>query len=147
VDFDTEVKLTLYAMIARDARMPASQSIAFELAKPIADIESAFARLYSKRLLVLEPGSSAKIRMAPPFSGIETPFPVVVGDRRFYADCVWDALGVAAALHADAVVDATDGHTGERITLEVRDGKPLPRDCIAHFAVPAAHWWDDIIYT
>ena len=27
------------------------------------------------------------------------------------------------------------------------NGKPVPQDCAVHFAVPAAHWWDDIVYT
>jgi hypothetical protein len=31
--------------------------------------------------------------------------------------------------------------------LEVRDGRPVPRACAIHFAVPAAHWWDDIVHT
>jgi len=38
--------------------------------------------------------------MAPPFSGVETAFPAEVQGRRYYANCVWDALGVPAALGA-----------------------------------------------
>jgi hypothetical protein len=36
---------------------------------------------------------------------------------------------------------------GEPISLRVESGAPLPEPCLAHFAVPAAHWWDDIVYT
>jgi len=60
---------------------------------------------------------------------------------------VLPALGVAAALHDDADVATTCGDCGEAMSLEVRDGAPLPQDCAIHFAVPAAHWWDDIVYT
>jgi hypothetical protein len=56
-------------------------------------------------------------------------------------------VGVAAALHYDGVVRTTVGHTGEPMTLEVRNGAPVPIPCVIHFAVPMAHAWDDIIYT
>jgi hypothetical protein len=85
--------------------------------------------------------------MAPPFSGVPTPFLVHARGSDYYANCVWDALGVAAALHSDALIDASDGHTGEPMTLEVHNGKPVECQCVAHFAVPAAKWWEDVIFT
>jgi hypothetical protein len=56
-------------------------------------------------------------------------------------------LGIPAALQQDAAIEAADAHTGESMRLEVKDGKPIAYDCAVHFAVPAAKWWDDIIYT
>jgi hypothetical protein len=56
-------------------------------------------------------------------------------------------LGVPAALHADGVVEASDAHTGKPIKLEVSTDGPRPEPCVGHFAVPAAHWWDDIFFT
>jgi len=147
MDFDTAVKLKVYEMVARNAVMPDSADIAGELVEPREAIEASFKRLYAKRLLVLEPGSNAQIRMAPPFSGISTAFQVEVEGKSYYANCAWDAFGVAAALHADAAIHASDGLTGESIQLAVKDGEPVPAQAVAHFAVPAAHWWDDIIFT
>jgi hypothetical protein len=111
------------------------------------DVEAAFVRLHQKRLLVPEPSDPSRIRMAPPFSGIETLFLVNVGEHAYYANCVWDAFGIPAALHQDAVVEASDGHTGEPLTMEVRDGLPIPKPYAVHFALPAAKWWANIIYT
>src|SRR5260370_37908328 len=111
------------------------------------EVEPALERLEKKRLLVPDPGDPSRIRMAPPFSGVETPFRVKVQDKIYYANCVWDALGIAAALKADAIIEASDGQSGEPMMLEVRNGQPVPQSCVIHFAVPAAHWWDDIIYT
>jgi DNA-binding transcriptional MocR family regulator len=147
MDFDTAVKLNIYQTIAETTQAPTSADVARALDTSVEEVEAAFQRLHQKRLLVPEPGDPSRIRMAPPFSGIETPFPVKVRDKTYYANCVWDAFGVAAALHEDAVVDASDGHTGEPMILEVRDGKPVPRPCAIHFAVPAAKWWNDIVYT
>jgi hypothetical protein len=147
MDLDTTVKLNIYETIARTTHAPTAQEAAYALGIPLADVQAAFERLYQKRLLVLEPGDPSRIRMAPPFSGIETPFRVKVQDKLYYANCAWDALGIPGALHQDALVEATDGHSGEPITLEVKDGQPMPQPCVIHFAVPAARWWDDIIYT
>jgi hypothetical protein len=147
MDFDTQVKLNIYETIARTTRLPTALDVARALSAPLEKVENAFEGLHKKRLLVPEPGDPSQIRMAPPFSGVETPFRVRVGDKLYYANCAWDALGIPAALHQDAVVDASDGHSGEPIRLEVRDGQPVPQPCVIHFAVPAAHWWDDIIYT
>lgn len=147
MDFDTAVKLKLYEMVTRDAVMPDSADIAGELDEPVEAVEASFQRLYGKRLLVLEPGSDSQIRMAPPFSGVPTAFQVETGGKSYYANCAWDAFGVAAALHADAAIHASDGFTGDPMELAVKDGKPIPAEAIAHFAVPAAYWWDDIIFT
>ena len=147
MDFDTRVKLQIYTLISEQATAPTAGEVAAALSAPVEQVEEAFRNLAGKRLLVLEPGSSSRIRMAPPFSGIPTGFRVEVGARSYDANCVWDSLGVAAALGADAIIHAADGYTGEAIDLVVKDGQPEAQDCVAHFAVPAAHWWDDIVYT
>jgi hypothetical protein len=147
VDFDTTVKLNIYETIAATAQAPTAAEVARALGAAVDDVQAAFERLHQKRLLVPEPGDPARIRMAPPFSGVETPFRVQVGGRSYYANCAWDALGIPAALHRDALIHAADGYSGEPILLEVRDGKPVPQPCAIHFAVPAARWWADIVYT
>ena len=146
-DLDTTVKLAVYRITAESGAVPMSADIA--LATNIAedDVRAAFARLHAKRLLVPEPGNPSRIRMAPPFSGIPTAFPVEALGKRYYANCVWDAFGVAAALHADVIIPTSDGFSGEPLTLEVKSGAPIGQPSVAHFAVPAAHWWDDIVFT
>ena len=147
MDFDTAVKLNIYETIAATTNTPISAQVAVALNSTPAEVEAAFQRLYQKRLLVLEQGTSSHIRMAPPFSGIETPHVVKIGGKSYYANCAWDALGVAAALHHDADIESVCGDCGEPVSFQVRNGRPLPQDCVIHFAVPAARWWDDIIYT
>lgn len=147
MDFDTAVKLNIYETLAATTQPPTSGGIAAALRASARDVEAAFDRLHKKRLLVPEPGDPGRIRMAPPFSGVPSAFPVQVGERRYFANCVWDPLGIAAALHEDAVVEAADAHSGEPITLQVRGGQPVPQGCVIHFAVPAARWWEDIVYT
>jgi len=147
MDFDTAVKMTIYETIARTTQAPTSAEVAQALSTSPEAVAAALERLHQKRLLVPEPGDPSRIRMAPPFSGVETSFRVKVQDKVYYANCAWDALGIAAALQADALIEASDGYSGEPMLLEVRKGQPVPQSCVIHFAVPAAQWWDDILYT
>ncbi len=145
MDFETAVKLKIYETIAETAKAPTSLQVARALDATAEEVEAAFERLHQKRLLVPEPGDLSRIRMAPPFSGIETPFPVRARGNLYYANCAWDALGIPAALHEEAVIETKDANTGEPIRLEVKNGLPVPQACVIHFAVPAARWWEDII--
>ena len=147
IDFETTVKLNIYETIAETTWAPAAADVARALDALADRVEAAFAGLAEKRLLVLEPGTSSHIRMAPPFAGIETPFRVAVGGESYYANCAWDAFGVVAALKSNGDIESVDGHSGEPMRLQISNAQPVPVECVAHFAVPAAHWWRDIIYT
>jgi Alkylmercury lyase len=146
-DLDTEVKLALYEFIAETGRIPNSSELARKIDIDEKEILAAFQRLHAKRLLLPEPNDPTRIRMAPPFSGIPTAFPVEANGKKYFANCVWDAYGIAAALHCDAISRARDGQTGEPLTLEVKNGAPVLKPYLAHFAVPAAHWWDNLVFT
>lgn len=147
MDFDTSVKLHIYETIARTTRMPTSIDVALGIGSSMAEVEQAFLRLYEKRLLVLEPGSTSRIRMAPPFSGIETQHRVKVEDKIYFANCAWDAFGISAALKHDAYIESTCADCDQALKFQIDNGKPLPVEAVIHFAVPAARWWQDIIYT
>ena len=144
---DDTVKLEIYGRLAATGAAPTAQEVANALAIPPDEVSAAFDRLHQRRLLVPEPGDPSRVRMAPPFSGVATPFEVRSDGVLYHANCVWDALGIPAALHRDAVIDARDGQTGEPMALEVLNGAPVPRPCVIHFAVPPARWWADIVYT
>jgi DNA-binding transcriptional MocR family regulator len=147
MDFDTSAKLNIYETLAHTTRMPTSTEVASTMGSSVAEVERAFQSLYEKRLLVLEPGSISHIRMAPPFSGIETQHQVKIDGRVYFANCAWDAFGIAAALKRDADIESNCADCGEPLKFQIRDGIPLPQECVIHFAVPAAHWWRDIVYT
>ena len=146
-ELETSVKLAIYEMTAETGRVPDASEVSSKLDIGENEVLTAFGRLQSKRLLLPEPEDPTRIRMAPPFSGVPTSFPVQADGKLYYANCVWDDYGVAAALQCDAISRASDGHTGEPLTLEVKNGRPVLQPYVAHFAVPAAHWWDNLIFT
>jgi len=145
-DLDIRLKLFVYQTIAEDGRPPTRNRIAKALQLSLATIGDSLTRLRSKRLLALAP-DSGEIAMAPPFSAVPTPFQVHSDGKTFYANCVWDSYGIAAALHKDVVIETGCGCCGEPAWLKVTGGVPEPSNWVAHFAVPARHWWDDITFT
>jgi hypothetical protein len=60
---------------------------------------------------------------------------------------VWDAFGVVAAMGGSGVVETASGGTGSLLRIRVTDGSPEPVPCVFHYAVPAARWWQDIVFT
>ena len=87
------------------------------------------------------------IRMANPFSGIPTEHTFESAGIRYYANCAWDALGIPAALGRAGTVRSRCAHSGESLRLEVADEGPEACDWLFHSLVPAARWWDDIVFT
>ncbi|HEX5760424.1 MAG TPA: organomercurial lyase [Thermoanaerobaculia bacterium] len=143
---DPQVQLDIYRTTAESGRPPRAAEVAGRLGCDRGEVLAAFRRLNGRRLLALAP-ETGEVVMAPPFSAVPTPFLVRAGGRSYFANCVWDALGIAAALHQDADVEASCACCGEPMALRVRGGAPEPEPCVAHFAVPAKQWWDDITYT
>ena len=96
--------------------------------------------------IVLVPGSPL-IWMAEPFSALPTNFEVVAGERRWWGNCVWDALGIVGALGVDASVLTRCPVSGVPLELQVTDGQLTEAPGVVHFAVPAARWWESVGFT
>ena len=85
--------------------------------------------------------------MENPMPAVPSGFRVEAAGKRYWGICIWDALGIPAALGADAVITAPCGDCSESMTLEVRNGALVRSEGIIHFAIPAHHWWDNIGFT
>ena len=85
--------------------------------------------------------------MAPPFSGVPTQHAVEADGIRYFANCAWDALGVLAALDKRGTVHSRCEQSGEAFHLSVGLEGPEPSNWLFHCLVPAAKWWDDIVFT
>ena len=106
------------------------------------EVEAALHRLADARELVLAQGTPY-VWMANPFSAIPTPFRVEAGERRWWGNCIWDALGILAAVGMDGRVSTACPDCGDPLEAHV-DGGAACGDGIVHYAIPAMHWWDDI---
>ena len=146
MDFDAQVKLAVYRHFAETGQRPSPGEVAERVAAEVGRVLDAYPRLRAQRVLALEADGSS-IRMAPPFSGVPTQHVVLVGGTRYFANCAWDALGVPAALHRPGAVHSRCEQSGEPFHLEVGLEGPEPSPWLFHCLVPAAKWWDDIVFT
>jgi hypothetical protein len=143
-DLDRDVRLEVYRTFAETGRPPSPPEIARALALDTPTIEGSLRRLADGHVLVLAPGTPY-VWMANPFSAIPTPFAVRAGDRRYWGNCAWDSLGIAACLATDARVETFCPDCAEPLELEVRGGRLAePADGVVQFEIPAARWWEDI---
>ena len=146
MDFDTVVKLSIYRHFAETARRPSAAAIAERAGCSVQDVLDAYRRLREKRVLALEPDGET-IRMAPPFSGVPTQHHVIVSGLSYDANCAWDTMGILAALHQTGTIESRCEQSREPLHLEIGPDGPGPSDWLFHCAVPASHWWDNIVFT
>ena len=145
-DSDLEIRLAVYRYFAESARSPTLEELSAIVGQPPEEVQSAYQRLRAQRLLV--PSSDGRlIRMAPPFSGVETQHRVHVGERQYHGNCAWDAFGVIAAMGGHGRVESRCEATGDPLILSLTPSGPGHSSWRFHVTVPAARWWNDIVFT
>jgi Alkylmercury lyase len=140
-DRDLELRRRTYAFFVEHGRAPS----AVELGDPD-EIVAGWGRLDKEHALVLNP-STDELRMLNPFSAVPTAYRVQAGGRWWYGNCAWDAFGICAALHTDGRIETSCPDCGETLGVEVRDERPDDESLLFHVLLPAARWWDDIVFT
>ena len=141
-----DVRIHVFRETAQTARVPQAPHISRALDRPEADIRAALRHLATNKMLILAP-NDGEIWAANPFCAVPSGFRVDAAGKRYWGICIWDALGIAAALGADAVISASCAESSAKMTLEVRNGEVVRSEGVIHFAVPAHHWWDNIGFT
>jgi len=140
---DSALRLLVYDEIVRTGETPAVATLASLVSSPVEGVRASLRRMHDAHMLVLQP--TGEILMANPFSGVPTAFVAEVDGRRWFGNCIWDALGIIATLHADGRVLTSCGTSCEALELSVRCGV-LTGQGVVHFAVPARRWWEDIVF-
>jgi hypothetical protein len=143
---DVALRNRTYRRFVELGRAPTAAEMAASEGVDVADVLSGWRRLHDAHALVLDADAKA-IRMANPFSAVETSFRVSAGGRSWFANCGWDAFGIGVTLRADSSSHTTCPDCGDRIDLDVRGYRPAETSAIFHVLVPAAEWWSDIGFT
>ena len=142
-ELDRDVRAAVYRLFMDTGHAPVAAELSKELDETPARVEAALQRLHDAHILVLAPGTPY-IWMANPFSALPTPYTATVAGKTFWANCIWDGLGILAMLGIDGTVDAYCPDCADPLRVEVRDGEILASDHVIHYTVPARKWWDDI---
>ena len=144
--FDLTLRTAVYQHFAATGRSPTLDAVAEAMNATSEQVRDGYRRLYAKRMLV--PASDCtSIRMAPPFSGVPTQHLVAVNGTEYFANCAWDAFGVVAALGGTGEVRSRCEQTLEPLVLHVTPDGPPVSSWLFHCVVPAAQWWNNIVFT
>ena len=141
-----KVRAFVYRSFADTTRPPSVNDVAAAFDVTGAEAAAIFDELNRRHAFFLDPGTR-NIRIANPFSGVPTAFRVHANRRTYFANCAWDALGIPAALHADATIEANCAESGASLPIAVADGHVAPSASFVHFLVPFRRWYDDMVFT
>jgi Alkylmercury lyase len=143
---DVALRNETYRLFVAYGRAPTAEEAASATGATASEVRAGWRRLHDAHALVLT-ASGSEIRMANPFSGVPTAYRVRADHRWWYANCAWDAFGVLAALHCDGRIETSCPDCGEPAEVAVQDERPDDDSLLFHCLVPAARWWDDIVFT
>ena len=144
---DEDVRLAVYRTFAATGAAPNVDELADALATDRAVIRAALRRLHSARHVVLD--DDDRIVMAHPFSAVPLGFSVMGRTRLWWGGCAWDSFAVPHLLDDEPdvlVATRCPACDAPHAWVVDRDGPP-PGGQVAHFLVPAAQIWDDVVHT
>jgi hypothetical protein len=142
---DVRLRQSIYRHFIREGRAPTVAEMAAAVSAPLRKTRAALDRLVQTHAFVLQ--DDGELWRAAPFSAVPTAFPVRAGKRSWYGNCIWDALGIPAMLHRNARIEASCGCCNHEMILQVKEGRLFGPNGIIHIAVPARHWYEDIVFT
>jgi hypothetical protein len=144
---DEDVRLIVYRTFAATGHAPTADVIGEQVGTDRENVIRSLHRLHEARHIVLD--LDERIVMAHPFAAIPLGFSVMGRDTLWWGGCVWDSFALPHLLVDEPdVLVATRCPACDRPHAWVvgRDTAP-PGDQVAHFLVPVAHMWDDVVYT
>lgn len=112
-----DIRIHLFREAAATARVPQAPDISRALGRSETDVRAALHELAVAKVLMLAP-NDGDIWAANPFCAVPSGFRVTAAGKQYWGICIWDALGIAAAIGADAVISAPCGDCGAAMTLE-----------------------------
>jgi len=145
---DTEdLRLAVYRAFAETGRSPGADELAGELGVEIPVVAAGLEELARARHLVL--GDQSQIVMAHPFSAVPLGFSVLGARTLWWGGCAWDSFALPHLLPGeDEVLVATRCPAcGRPQAWNVGSRRPPDGEQVAHFLVPAARMWDDVVHT
>ena len=146
MDIET-LRLGVYESFRDTGTGPDLASLAVQLGVSDAEVRAGLDELARGRHLVLD--GRGQIVMAHPFSAVPLGFSVMGRSTLWWGGCCWDSFALAHLLDDEPdVLVATRCPGCDRAGAWVIDRDQAPDgDWLAHFLVPAARMWDDVVHT
>lgn len=131
-----DVRLAVYQAFAETGRPP-----------DLPGREPELRQLAEARHLALD--DQGRVVMAHPFSAVPLGFAVMGKRTLWWGGCAWDSFALPNLLpdEGEVLVSTRCPACGRPHAWNVGDQAPPAGDQVAHFLVPAARMWDDVVHT
>lgn len=142
-----DLRVAIYRQFATSGRAPTFKELAHQFTADEATIRTGLLDLADARHLVLD--DADQIVMAHPFSSVPLGFSVMGVDTLWWGGCAWDAFALPHLLpeQSPVLVATRCPGCGRPLAWNLDPTEPPDGDEVAHFLVPAAHMWDDVVHT
>lgn len=142
-----DLRVAVYRAFAETGRAPRAADLARMCGSDVPAVTAGLAELARSRQLVLD--QEGEIVMAHPFSSVPLGFSVMGARTLWWGGCAWDSFAMPHVLAGeDEVLVATRCPACERPhAWSVGSRRPPEGAQVAHFLVPAARMWDDVVHT
>ena len=141
------LRLAVYGSLARTGTVPALPDLAATLGTDVASVADGLGELAELRHVVLGPGG--EVLLAHPFAAVSFGFSVMGRDTLWWGGCAWDSFAIPHLLPAEGTVLVATRcpACGTPHAWDVGHEHPPAGAQVAHFLVPAAHIWDDVVHS
>lgn len=142
-----DLRLAVYNEFIQTGRAPTHTALAESLSAEPEQIRAGLRALHNQHHLVLD--AAGRIVMAHPFSAVPLGFSVMGASTLWWGGCAWDSFAIPHLLAAepDVLVATRCPGCGAALAWVVDRQRPPDGDQLAHFLVPRARMWDDVVHT
>jgi Alkylmercury lyase len=144
---DELVRVAIYRTFAAAGSAPTPDEIGEALGITPSDVHTSLRRLADGRHLWLD--ADDRIVMAHPFTDVPLGFAVMGSRTLWWGGCAWDSFALPHLLPDDpeVLVATRCPACGAPHAWVVGRQAPPAGEQVAHFLVPAARMWDDVVHT
>ena len=144
---DEDVRLAVYESLALTGQAPSTHSLAKELGEADSQVREALHRLADQRHWAL--GLDDQVLLAHPFATVPFGFSVMGARTLWWGGCAWDSFALPHLVPDEPEVLVATRCPGCDNALSWVVGRDAPPKGVgvAHFLVPMARVWDDVVTT
>lgn len=141
-----DLRLAVYDTFRRGG-IPTVTSLAADTSTAEEQVRSGLAALAEARHVAL--GPDGEIAMAHPFTAVPLGFSVMGASTLWWGGCAWDSFALAHLVpdQGPMLVATRCPACARAHAWSVDDQSPPGGGQVAHFLVPAARMWDDVVHT
>jgi hypothetical protein len=145
-DTDEDLRLAIYRGFAADGRPPDAGALARSIGLSRDAIDAGLRRLADARHVVLD--GEGRLLMAHPFAALPLGFAVMGTAGLWWGGCAWDSFALPHLLadEPEVLVSTTCPGCGRALAWVVSRHEPPAGREVAHFLVPTARIWDDVVH-